>query len=78
MSEKVSEGITTFVEKLLPPDREMQPNPTSHLAEALPRYKPLIINKSVPDCEETLIESKPSPVQAPHAVLRSKQKASGK
>ncbi|KAG8191809.1 hypothetical protein JTE90_022802 [Oedothorax gibbosus] len=76
VSEKVTEGITTFVEKLLPPEKEMLPDSGSNLAEALPKYKPIMINKSVTDFEETCIDPKPSPVQAPQAVLRSKQKAS--
>ncbi|XP_054718946.1 AP-4 complex accessory subunit tepsin-like isoform X2 [Uloborus diversus] len=47
VSEKVTDGITTFVEKLLPTsEKESQPNQSSFLSDSLPQYKPLKIEKS--------------------------------
>ncbi|GIY95585.1 AP-4 complex accessory subunit tepsin [Caerostris extrusa] len=75
VTEKVSEGITNFVEKLLPSnDKTLNSAEVTHLSEALPQYKPMIINKSVPTCEEIPSESRSSVVQMPPPTIRTKKK----
>ncbi|CAL1277952.1 unnamed protein product [Larinioides sclopetarius] len=76
VSEKMSDGISNFVEKLLPSNKPVETAHVSLLNEALPQYKPLIINRSIPDCEEVLSQSRPSPVQMPAPILRPKKKVS--
>ncbi|XP_055946462.1 AP-4 complex accessory subunit tepsin-like [Argiope bruennichi] len=76
VSEKMSDGISNFVEKLLPSNKPVETAHVSHLSEALPQYKPLIINRSIPDCEEVPSQLRPSPVQMPVPTLRTKKKAS--
>ncbi|GFY75815.1 AP-4 complex accessory subunit Tepsin [Trichonephila inaurata madagascariensis] len=77
VSEKVSDGITNFVEKLLPStDKGTESSQGTHLSEALPQYKPLIINKRVLDCEVMETETRPSLVQMPPPTLRTKKKVS--
>ncbi|GBN67724.1 hypothetical protein AVEN_56370-1 [Araneus ventricosus] len=72
----MSDGISNFVEKLLPSNKPVETAHVSHLSEALPQYKPLIINRSIPDCEEVPSQSRPSPVQMPAPMLRTKKKVS--
>lgn len=46
VSDVVSDSFSNFVEKLFPsPDKESEPQRMSHLSDALPKYKPIIVEK---------------------------------
>lgn len=59
MSDVVSDSFSSFVEKLFPsPERETEPQAVSHIGDSLPKYKPIVIEKSLySDDQAVLIES---------------------
>lgn len=47
VTDVVSDSFSNFVEKLFPsPDKETEPLIASHIGDALPKYKPIVIEKS--------------------------------
>ncbi|KFM68281.1 hypothetical protein X975_12430, partial [Stegodyphus mimosarum] len=60
VTEKVSDGLTNLVEKFKASnDKEKQAIQMSYLNESVPKYKPLIIDKSQSDCNVSSFEEKP-------------------
>lgn len=78
VSDVVSDSFSSFMEKLFPsPDKETEPFAVSHIGDALPKYKPLIIEKSPSFGEQTaILES--SVHSLPPAVPKPERKVKGK
>ncbi|XP_071040922.1 AP-4 complex accessory subunit Tepsin isoform X2 [Parasteatoda tepidariorum] len=76
ISEKITDGVTSFVDKLLPSnDKEQAETQASHLGDSLPQYKPLIINKDSAEIDMLAPASTQNVTQKLAPVPRSKRKA---
>ncbi|XP_035218306.1 AP-4 complex accessory subunit tepsin-like isoform X2 [Stegodyphus dumicola] len=75
VTEKVSDGLTNLVEKFKASnDKEKQAIQMSYLNESIPKYKPLIIDKSQSDCNVSSFEEKPLSVQQATVLAHAKRK----